>query len=604
MGIFRQFPYSNFHDMNMDEIIKIVRDMLTEWAEYHQKLDTLYNDIQSAFNDFQSEFSAFLNAKNAEFEAFMNGIDVDAEFRQALNSIIADGTFFNIVSPIVQNTAAQTTTQWLQEHITQPTNLALDTSLTVAGAAADAKAVGDVITDLAEYNAESEILKYSNKNTFTQNGVTFRYQDVSGWRLSGSATAAARYDIYNSSSHFIGNIKAGDILDVLINSGNNNISVLFFFYVNNAWTGPVSYKSNAQLVVPSNATGMILRLEAAADHVYEQSIFIHLSKIATNQMLGTAVPVIMSNTGNDMKSVIEACLDKYGIAYITKGTTLISGISMPNNSRITGAGAGAVLKTFTTQQNGIVVHSNCIVDNITIDGGYGTYPQTDGSHAGIYIQGTGRTAPYVYNTKIHDCIIKGFDRAGIYMLNTGDWFANGVSITNCECFWNRAGIWIDQDSEFNKITNCICRDNYIGVVCDGGNNSFDNCTFSGNQIGIFFHAGLTLHNNGHGTFNNCIINHSGNNTGYAIIMREVNNGMIFNACQIWYGKILMESCEAVMFTNMIMGGSSNPPDIDHYNVSLLMLQNIAFADAPNIHGSASNVKIDNCYLMTGEPVTL
>ena len=25
MGIFRQFPYSNFHDMNMDEILKIVK---------------------------------------------------------------------------------------------------------------------------------------------------------------------------------------------------------------------------------------------------------------------------------------------------------------------------------------------------------------------------------------------------------------------------------------------------------------------------------------------------------------------------------------------------------------------------------------------------
>ena len=35
MGIFRQFPYSNFHEMNMDEIIKIVKNMLEEWATYH-----------------------------------------------------------------------------------------------------------------------------------------------------------------------------------------------------------------------------------------------------------------------------------------------------------------------------------------------------------------------------------------------------------------------------------------------------------------------------------------------------------------------------------------------------------------------------------------
>ena len=52
MGIFRQFPYSNFHDMNMDQIIKIVREMLDEWVEYKAKLDTLYSDITKAFDEY------------------------------------------------------------------------------------------------------------------------------------------------------------------------------------------------------------------------------------------------------------------------------------------------------------------------------------------------------------------------------------------------------------------------------------------------------------------------------------------------------------------------------------------------------------------------
>ena len=28
MGVFRQFPYSNFHEMNMDEIIKVIKTCL------------------------------------------------------------------------------------------------------------------------------------------------------------------------------------------------------------------------------------------------------------------------------------------------------------------------------------------------------------------------------------------------------------------------------------------------------------------------------------------------------------------------------------------------------------------------------------------------
>ena len=39
-------------------------------------------------------------------------------------------------------------TEWLDEHITQETGYVLDTSLTIAGAAADAKATGDAIDDL------------------------------------------------------------------------------------------------------------------------------------------------------------------------------------------------------------------------------------------------------------------------------------------------------------------------------------------------------------------------------------------------------------------------------------------------------------------------
>lgn len=41
-------------------------------------------------------------------------------------------------------------TDWLADHITQPTTPAIDTSLSVAGAAADAKATGDEITDLKD----------------------------------------------------------------------------------------------------------------------------------------------------------------------------------------------------------------------------------------------------------------------------------------------------------------------------------------------------------------------------------------------------------------------------------------------------------------------
>lgn len=45
---------------------------------------------------------------------------------------------------------AETVSDWLDEHITNPTNPAIDTSLSVAGAAADAKATGDAIAAIEQ----------------------------------------------------------------------------------------------------------------------------------------------------------------------------------------------------------------------------------------------------------------------------------------------------------------------------------------------------------------------------------------------------------------------------------------------------------------------
>lgn len=575
MGIFQQFPYSNFHEMNLDQIIKIMREMQDEWEATKA--------VWASYKDFIDNYFA--------------NLDVSDEVLAVLRTMAADGTLNQIIDPtIVTETVA-----WLTEHITQPTTPVVDTSLSIAGAAADAKETGLLINDLKWYNSGSETLSAVNKAVYTTNGVTFSYVDTECWHASGAATADAIYNLFNSSAAFPGNIKAGDILDLFISSGNPNLKLQVFYYVNNEWQDGGSFAANAQTVVPPTATGMILRLKAAVNNVFDQSIFVRVSNKITNDMIGDAIPVIIPDSGIDCKYIIEAALAAYGCAYICEGTTLISGVRMPDNTRIMGAGSGAVLKTVNNQQNGIVVGANCTIDNITLDGGYGAIPAVESTTpAGISIIGNGTSAPYIYNTKISNCIIKGFSGSGIHMLNTGSWFANGASIVNCEIFYSWGGIWIDQNSEFNKVTNCIMRNCYAGVINNGGNNHFSNCDLCGNTTGIFFYRGFSGHNNGHGSMVNCLINHSGNNTGYAIIAREVNHGFIFDGCQIWYGKILMENCESFMFNNMIFGG--NTPDIDYYNVGLLMIANCAFAAAPNIHGSASTVRKSECYLMDGTPV--
>lgn len=63
---------------------------------------------------------------------------------------------------------AESVSDWLDEHITNPTNPAIDTSLSVAGAAADAKATGDAISTLQSQIASGGGLNAEVKSALDQ----------------------------------------------------------------------------------------------------------------------------------------------------------------------------------------------------------------------------------------------------------------------------------------------------------------------------------------------------------------------------------------------------------------------------------------------------
>lgn len=146
MGVYRHFPYSNFHEMNMDEIIKIVKNMLEEWAQYHAEWDAWMTKINDDWSNYQEVMNEAWQNMQDFINNYFDNLDVQNEINNKITSMVKSGEFANIVAPYIPPQV----TAWLAEHITQPVGVVIDTSLSVSGACADAKATGDAITELKD----------------------------------------------------------------------------------------------------------------------------------------------------------------------------------------------------------------------------------------------------------------------------------------------------------------------------------------------------------------------------------------------------------------------------------------------------------------------
>lgn len=80
MGIFRQFPYSNFHELNMDWLLSKV----DEWGKEVERLDKKFKDLQSMFHSLLDYVNSFFDslviqqAVDAKLESMLQNGELDA----------------------------------------------------------------------------------------------------------------------------------------------------------------------------------------------------------------------------------------------------------------------------------------------------------------------------------------------------------------------------------------------------------------------------------------------------------------------------------------------------------------------------------------------
>lgn len=132
------WPYSNFHDLNLDWVLQTVKNLAVEWAQVQKD----WENEQQAFEDFKQ----YVNGRLSEFQQWFDGLDVQQEINNKLDQMTRDGSLLNIIRPTVTSETQSAADAWLAENMTPGAGApALDASLTLENAAAQAKAVGDYI---------------------------------------------------------------------------------------------------------------------------------------------------------------------------------------------------------------------------------------------------------------------------------------------------------------------------------------------------------------------------------------------------------------------------------------------------------------------------
>lgn len=194
--------------------------------------------------------------------------------------------------------------------------------------------------------------------------------------------------------------------------------------------------------------------------------------------------------------------------------------------------------------------------------------------------------------------IARFTGAGILLKDTGVSVDHNLIISDCyitDCY---AGIFIERDSEFNRISNCTISNSGYGIYNRGGNNYVDNCGIDHCLIPMLVDD-LEGSNGGHGAVSNCSINHTRAADGYGIIIQGTGR-MIFSNTNMYYTGVNVKASDGNIFTGCGFGNSAPITVTDGRCTLFNGCMMINGTQSPITLNTAS--KVVNCYYRNGDPV--
>lgn len=125
MPFFDHYPYTNLHNVNLDWVLQAVKS----WGALVEQNNINFINLEAANQSFKNYVTHYIQ-----------NLDVQEEINNKLDEMLTSGVLTPYMAPYIRTEV----TTWLNQHVT-PTTPAVDNTLSISGAAADAKAAGDRI---------------------------------------------------------------------------------------------------------------------------------------------------------------------------------------------------------------------------------------------------------------------------------------------------------------------------------------------------------------------------------------------------------------------------------------------------------------------------
>ena len=162
------------------------------------------------------------------------------------------------------------------------------------------------------------LFNFTAKKSATFRGITLTNNNDGTFTVSGTSTQNDAYhDFYYSETNIPSNFKKGKTYRMVISGSNNTVVFKVLFYTS-SWSTPVSTVSNQSFTIPTNATGMVIRISIANANTVVNST---ISLMITEQFISDNEVVPYVPTNAELYNIVSAITNGWTTTNLSLGAS-------------------------------------------------------------------------------------------------------------------------------------------------------------------------------------------------------------------------------------------------------------------------------------------